>query len=78
MNTETIEKSQQPLGLALSFYRPGNLQTRRRIFLSQQPLGLALSFYKPMPMSQPTGRRGVSTAAWACIEFLPLNQHWRS
>ena len=38
---------------------------------SQQPLGLALSFYTIIWVSNVTGRAWVSTAAWACIEFLP-------
>ena len=87
--------SQQPLGLALSFYmnypgqfgisawglnsrlglhwvftpryrRSGGYFFRR----SQQPLGLALSFYASVEAGGTFPGGMVSTAAWACIEFL--------
>ena len=37
---------------------------------SQQPLGLALSFYNDDQSGSAGVNRIVSTAAWACIEFL--------
>ncbi len=37
---------------------------------SQQPLGLALSFYFSMKGFKGDFESRVSTAAWACIEFL--------
>ena len=37
--------SQQPLGLALSFYISPTLNSSKSSLTSQQPLGLALSFY---------------------------------
>ena len=45
----------------------------RSLLMSQQPLGLALSFYCTSLIANRTFPKPVSTAAWACIEFLRLH-----
>ena len=63
-------RSQQPLGLVLSFYKINiviDYYNAERG--SQQPLGLVLSFYRLEMMYEQNAIK-VSTAAWACIEFL--------
>ena len=40
-------------------------------YKSQQPLGFALSFYIRNIRNSDCHSGNVSTAAWACIEFLP-------
>ena len=65
--------SQQPLGLVLSFYNNGMPGSMIAIMRSQQPLGLVLSFYLyRIKFSDTKAEWEVSTAAWACIEFLRI------
>ena len=71
-----MSESQQPLGLALSFYLRRSMEQRTlNPHWSQQPLGLALSFYHGAADGGfLVGLERVSTAAWACIEFLQLSK----
>ena len=49
------------------------MKSNRIITKSQQPLGLVLSFYSTLSNQVYGHQSRVSTAAWACIEFLPMD-----